>query len=120
MANREGQAARREDVLRLTAEGWPAHEIARRLGVTERTVRRDRVVLGIAQVCPRVTPEQERLIAALVEDGAPFREIARTVGVSAEAIRHRHPGRGWTPAQVAAHGALMRRTGRHVLSMGGR
>jgi len=120
MANREGRAARREDVRRLTAEGRPAHEIARRLGVTERTVTRDRGALGIAQPQSRVSPEQERLIAALVEDGAPFREIERTVGVSRDAIGRRHPGRAWTRTQVAEYAALQRRAARPILSMGGR
>lgn len=120
MATREEQEARRREVRRLTVSGWPSERIAHELGVTARTVTRDRVALGIAQPWRTVSPEQEHAIAALVEDGAPFREVARTVGVSLETIRRRHPGRGWTPAQAAEYGHLMRQTVRPALSVGGR
>ncbi|MFK0072677.1 hypothetical protein [Arthrobacter woluwensis] len=119
-ATRAELEARRREVRRLTVSGCTSERIARELGVTARTVTRDRVALGIAQNPVRLSPEQEHQIAALVEDGAPFHEIARTVGVSPEAIRRRHPGRGWTPSQTARHAALIRGTARSVLFIGGR
>lgn len=87
-------------VLAMTREGVSAKQIALELGVSARTIHRDRAVLGVAQQAPeRLTRELHELAHRLLEDGCSYREVARTVGRSDVQIRRAFPGYGWTGQQ---------------------
>lgn len=91
-----------ETVARYTARGWSASNIAKVMGVTERTVTRIRAKAGVTQpgcARPRWTPERRAFFESLLDDGWSFQEIARTHGADASALSRHFPGRGWTPAQ---------------------
>lgn len=97
---------RREHVARLTRAGHSAAEIAVRLGVTPRTVHRDRRATGTAQ--PEPTPMTDRehaIVQRLLADGASCAEAGRTIGRSKTTILRHYPEHAWTRKQV---GELLR------------
>lgn len=97
-------AERRERVRILTAAGWTARHIAESLGVTDRTIVRDRRLLGVAQ--PGSTPmSNEELAAAarLLEDGCSYNDVSRTLGRHRHTLRKMFPGYGWTPSRAIAY-----------------
>lgn len=101
---------RREQVAQMTRDGVHAHEIAKVLGVAERTVVRDRRATGTAKPPPRpLTPQQLALARQLLDDGCSYAEAARTVGASTTAIAAHFPGKGWTPIQGGMWGTYVRR-----------
>jgi hypothetical protein len=75
-----------------------AREIGEALGVTARTVARDRVAMGVAQPGPRfVTPEELEHARLFLEDGCSYAEVERTFGRSYDTIKRHLPGYGWAP-----------------------
>lgn len=91
--------ARREVVATLTRQGLTAQRIADQLGVTTRTIHRDRVATGCAQPPPvfltaRQIAEGDRLEQA----GVYPMEIARTIGCS-----HYTAGRRWPTHKLTDH-----------------
>lgn len=101
----EGQsgriAERRAEIVRLTKAGHSAAEIAKRLGVTTRTVHRQRRTGGCAKPMPNwMTDDEIRRAEALLDDGASYSEVARTLGRTAQSIGERFPGRGYSKAQA--------------------
>ena len=112
MSGRDEIAERREAVARAARAGMTVEAIAAQLGVTDRTVTRDRVALGIAAPGPKyVTPEQWAVVERLLDDGASLKEAALTIGASHAAVCRKCKGRGWTKSDVGAWGAFMRRNG---------
>ena len=106
----ERLAERRERVLQMTKLGFSAAQISAVLGVTTRTVQRDRDKMGCAQpVPPRITPEEIERARALLDDGCSRKEVARTLGRSADAIAHYFPGRCWTLRDRDEFLSLLRR-----------
>lgn len=80
-------------VGRLTGLGYSACDIATQLGITERTVRRHRVALGIAQEPARRLSTEERVrINEMLDDGVPIAEIARTIGRHPDGLWKRYRG----------------------------
>lgn len=107
---------RRQIVARMTRTGHSAEQIATRLGVTSRTVTRDRKALGIAQ--PAATPltDTEHAHAKrLLADGCSPEEVGRTLGRHPDVIRHHYPEHKWTPQQIVDH-AILVRNARKVLA----
>ena len=102
-------AARRAEVARLTRAGKSAAEIAVALGVTQRTITRDRKAVGVALPRhPGIPADTIAEIGRLLDDGASVTEAAKTVGCSEPSVRRYYPGRAWTRSQVAAWGAWVR------------
>lgn len=88
-------------VATLSRGGHTDQEIAVRLGVSDRTVLRDRKAAGLP-VFPNGSPltESERAAAIrLLNDGASYKETGRTIGRSANTIKRAFPGYTWTEAQ---------------------
>ncbi|CPT94419.1 Transposase and inactivated derivatives%2C IS30 family [Mycobacteroides abscessus] len=88
-------------VATLSRGGYTDQEIAVKLGVSDRTVLRDRKAAGLP-VTPTPAPltEEERATALrLLEDGANYREVARTIGRGRTTIKRAFPGYSWTQAQ---------------------
>lgn len=83
---------RKRRTAEMTRAGHTASEIAGRLGVTVRTVVRDRAEMGVAQKPSRIewTADMAATADALVGDGAPLAEVARTLGVSVKVIYRRY------------------------------
>lgn len=85
--------AHRSAVERMTREGFTARQISEELGITRRTVQRNRTAAGVAQ--PRGRPfdsvEHERILEML-EDGVSIPEIARTIGRSRDVLWRRYKG----------------------------
>lgn len=102
---------RRDRVAVMTRQGRSAPEIAAILGVTERTVIRDRVATGCARPVTwrTLTAEDLQLAQQLLDDGCSVVEVARTVGCSADTIHKHFPGRGWTLAQRCDYIAAIHR-----------
>lgn len=69
-------------------------EIARREGVTERTISRDIEALGLKTIVKRHFVSDELLAKArpLLEDGMGYREAARTLGTSQYILARYLPG----------------------------
>ena len=102
--------ARRDRVTQLTRQGHTAKHIANLLGVTPRTVTRDRAARGITQPTPsRVTEDEFARAYTMLEDGASYEEVARTLRRSHTAFRHRFPGYALSPAEAAHRAVLGRR-----------
>jgi IS30 family transposase len=97
-------------IAELTREGYSGTQIARRVGVTHRTVQRARVRTGVAQPFCGIplTPEEIRLAESLLDDGASYCEVGRTLGRSMETIRRRFRGRSmWAPGSGVEYRKLM-------------
>ena len=101
--------ARRDRVTQLTRQGHTAKHIANLLGVTPRTVTRDRAARGITQPTPpRVTQDEFDRAHAMLDDGASYEEVARTLRRSHTAFRRRLPGYTLTKKEAAHRAALGR------------
>jgi len=102
--------ARRDRVTQLTRQGHTAKHIANLLGVTPRTVTRDRAARGITQPTPpRVTQDEFDRAHAMLDDGASYEEVARTLRRSHTAFRRRFPGYQLSPAEASQRAVLGRR-----------
>lgn len=66
---------------------------------------------GVGGARVKLSEDENRRAAELLEGGASYREVARTIGRSASVVCRRFPGRGWTPEQVAERASLDRRYG---------
>lgn len=88
-------------VATLTRGGYTDREIAVWLGVSERTVLRDRKTAGlpITSTTAPLTEVERATALRLLEDGANYREVARTIGRGRTTIKRAFPGYSWTQAQ---------------------
>jgi IS30 family transposase len=93
-------AERRERIVELTRQGYTADQISHTEGVTARTVQRTRQAMGISRDYNRMTPDELRAAAALLDDGCSYGEVARTLGRAPCTIRRHFPGRGWPVGDV--------------------
>src|SRR6185436_20800013 len=102
-------AWRRERVIELTRFGHPAQAIEAQLGITKRQVSRIRVATGIAQQpAPRITEEELRTAAELLDSGCSYLEVARTLDRCPRTIAYHFPGRGWQKGEGARLAAFRR------------
>ncbi|SIB67633.1 helix-turn-helix domain-containing protein [Mycobacteroides abscessus] len=87
-------------VAALSRRGYTDQEIAVELGVSDRTVLRDRKAAGlpITPAVPMSVSERTRALE-LLNDGASYREVARTIGRGTTTLKRAFPGYGWTQAQ---------------------
>ena len=100
---------RRDRVTQLTHQGHTAKQIANLLGVSPRTIIRDRAARGITQPQPsRVSDDEFSRAKEMLEDGASYEEVARTLRRSHTAFRHRFPGYTLTKEEAAHRAALGR------------
>lgn len=107
----EVRERRRTRVAELTRQGRSASDVAAILGITERTVQRDRAAKGIAQPASRpLTATQLDRARQLLADGAPYKEVARTIGSDTTTLAKHFPGQGWTRQQVSEWTAMLRAT----------
>ena len=107
---------RRERVAAMTRQGHTARHIAVALGVTERTVGRDRAAMGVAQPVPiPVTEAQMSRAYTLLVDGCSYADAARTVGLHPRTVIHHLPGYGWTPEYVREWARFIQQSGRVAL-----
>lgn len=95
-----------ESIAELTRKGQSASQIARRLGIAERTVQRARIRTGTSRTPHRnsgrrYSPEFLAVAEKRLDEGWPIREIARTYGVNEKHLSRHFPGRGWTIEQAA-------------------
>lgn len=92
-------------VAEYTRHGLSASQIATILRVTERSVRRSRRRLGIAQNPAALLSADERArAAALLQDGCSYSDVAATLGRTPRTISRNFPGYGWT----RGHARVMR------------
>ena len=102
--------ARRDRVTQLTRQGHTAKQIADLLGVTKRTVARDRTATGCAQPkAPLLTQDELERAHAMLEDGASYDEVGRTLGRCSAGLRRKFPGYKLTRTDAAQRAALGRR-----------
>lgn len=125
MNYRESVSRPRQDKVRiLTREGRSCAEIASILGVTERTIERDRDVLGLVDhERPkrefRWNQHREWLARQLLSDGCPCSEVARTLGTGHSTVADRFRAefplmpRGCDP--LASHRSLMKLLGLRLI-----
>jgi DNA-binding CsgD family transcriptional regulator len=115
MVAREVQRHREEEVVRLTAKGMSATQIAERLGVHYRTVVRYRTRAGVAQPVRNPWTESElQRCESLLADGCSLAEVARTVRGHEGGNIYRHPrlrGKGWSNQQSIEHAVALRQLG---------
>jgi transposase len=98
--------------LELDDAGWSGRQIAKDLGVAERTVCRWRALTGRAkQEAPATHPASDRARAAeMIADGAPIQEAAAAVGVTYATVRRWFPdAQAWTKSQAGQYGQMSRR-----------
>ncbi|SKX80610.1 Transposase and inactivated derivatives, IS30 family [Mycobacteroides abscessus subsp. bolletii] len=88
-------------VAALSRGGYTDQEIAVRLGVSDRTVLRDRKAAGltIATTAVPLSDTERATALRLLEDGANYQEVARTIGRGRTTIKRAFPGYSWTQAQ---------------------
>ena len=112
---REGVCARRERVAQLTRRGRSASDIAFIVGISPRSVTRNRALAGLtADYVRPPAPNEDQLLSAkvLLADGASYPEVARTLGFTATTWRKRLPGFEWTTSEAGAHAKAMQMFGR--------
>jgi IS30 family transposase len=80
----------REAVGRLTRGGHSSRQIADRLGISQRSVVRNRAALGISAPVRRITAEEHARIIAMLEDEVPLAEIARTLSRHPDSLYRRY------------------------------
>lgn len=56
----------------------------------------------------RLNPEYIALWESYLDEGMPILYVAEMFGVDEETVARHYPGRGWTHAQVSAHGTFMK------------
>lgn len=98
--------------LELDDAGWSGRQIAKELGVNERTVCRWRAATGRTKhEAPATHPMSDReQAAAMIADGAPFQEAAAAVGVTYATLRRWFPtAQAWTKSQAGQYGQMSRR-----------
>lgn len=103
-----------EAIAELTGKGWTSATIARRLGVTVRTVQRARMRTGTNQpphpnAGRRYSPEFLSMAERHLDEGWSLAEIGRTYGVCAKHLSRHFPGRGWTIEQAAQQAVARKR-----------
>lgn len=104
---RDWLTERRERVARLTREGKSCTQIAAILGVSDRTVLRDRQVIGIANPrVPRLTAEELARAAELFAEGCSCAEVARTIGRSPRNLRRLFPESVWSRTEAGRFAAF--------------
>jgi transposase len=76
----------------MTRQGYSITEIALAVGVSDRTVSRYRLQLGLTKP-PHVpwTEEEHAFAERLLQDGCPYREVARTLGRDYKTVMRHHP-----------------------------
>lgn len=89
-------ARRRRQVKILDEVGLTPQEISAKLGVTPRTVQRDRAALGLIEYEPwdGWNEQTETLALNLLTDECPYTEVARTLGCTKWAVMNKFPGYG--------------------------
>lgn len=98
--------------IELDDDGWSGRQIAKELGVNERTVSRWRALTGrVKREAPVTHPQSDHdIAAALIADGAPLHEAAAAVGVTYPTIRRWFPeAQAWTKSQAGQYGQMSRR-----------
>lgn len=112
MTTPEDIAHRRQRVANLTLDGRTVADIAATLGVTPRTVERDRTALGLVKPKPpRLDDAEIATAATLLDEGCSYEEVGRTLGRSARHLQRRLPGHSWTKEQVGQWAMFMRHHG---------
>lgn len=92
---REDVQNRREKVALLTRQGVTAPELSHMLGVTTKTIVRDRAATGVIQpAARRYSPQLRQQIESMLDDGCSYSEVQRTTGVHSSALSKYWPGRG--------------------------
>lgn len=106
----EAAKCRKERVREMTLfKGSSSAEIAQVLGVSERTVNRDRSELGIGRSVTGLVPYDVRQRAReMLQDGVSYTETARTLKVSHRWLTTNYPGYGWTQREGSLMGRLLR------------
>lgn len=98
-------AHRRRRVADLTLAGLSAAQIAKEIGISQRSVVRHREVTGVHGggkfTPPYITPEMFAEAYQLLLDGAPYSEASASVGMSETHLRKKFPGMGWSRPQCA-------------------
>lgn len=106
----EDAARRRRLVAELTLLGKSAREIAEDLGVTTRTVQRDRKHMQVAKRhTPPLTEEEYARAEQMLNEGCSYAEVARTLKRCKGTIERHFPGRGWTREQVGDYSMMLRK-----------
>lgn len=96
--------ARAERVAELTRQGVSGSAIADILGVTRRTVVRDRRRTGTSLPAhPRIPQEKIDRAVEMLKDGCAYIEVERTLGISFSNLRKRFPGYGMKSGWDWAH-----------------
>lgn len=80
-------------IIELSAAGHPVSRIAKKVGVSDATVRNYRRKYGLtpAPVEHVITQEQLTLARDLLEDGAPHFKVAHTVGIKSTKLSELFP-----------------------------
>lgn len=100
-------AQRRAQVAELTQQHWTLRQIAAKLGVTKRTVSRDRLAIGISHPRNRPWTAQDQSRAKqLLADGCSLADVAATLGRNPSTVHGRFKGMGWTDEQTGAYNAM--------------
>jgi hypothetical protein len=114
---REGRAARTEWVVQLTRLGHSTVDIAHIVGISARSVTRNRRLAGLTAnyVRPRVPSEDELLCAKrMLVDGCSYPEVSRSLGFSPTTWMKHHPGYSWTSSEAGRHGKAIQQLGRRA------
>jgi IS30 family transposase len=104
---------RRRLVASLVRQNLSTSQIAVYIGVSRRTVTRDRKTMGLAAEPNRPFTEPELLqIKQMLADGMCYREIGRTLNRSDSAIARYFPGYSLNRQQVAERASWGRQLAR--------
>lgn len=86
-------AVKADKIAELSRSGYSVNQIAKSLGLTERSVSRYRAAAGLSRPAhKKLSDEQMRTAAMLYADECPLTEIARTVGCNVSTIQKKFAG----------------------------
>ena len=98
--NREELDLRDKQIAELTYEKVPTAEIAKRVGVTVRSVMRAQRRRGIPASIRKMTPEEVAYVEEKLDEGWSLAEVSRTIGRAEGTLSHRFRGRSkWNSSQ---------------------
>jgi IS30 family transposase len=106
-----GETFDHERLRALANDGLSIIQIAEAMGVTTRTVSRQKRAIGISRPKPESRPLEEWApkAARLFDEGYSQQSVAELTGVCCQTVSRHFPGRGWTRHQTGQYVTEVRR-----------
>lgn len=108
---KSGESFDYERLRIMINEGCTIAQIAEAMGVTTRTINRQKRSIGLSNPRPTSRPLEEwaHKAAQLLTEGYSLRSVSELTGIGRTTLSRHFPGQGWTKHQVGHYAAEVRR-----------